>query len=183
MAEASKGKGLFKFLFWTAAAVAISWYMWGEYNSGTIVNWYYYKAAKDGYAVNANTFKDASKDNPAILKVGKFDKIDGLVAVPVKKGDLLPIDANGIIDTEAITAGKRVKLEGETIKVTVPWEILEAKGFKFKDTYKHKGIQTNPWSGVWNVLIVLGLGFSLGLMAEGFTDMMGLKLEKIDHHH
>ena len=58
----------------------------------------------------------------------------------------------------------------------------EAKGFKFKDTFKHKGVETWPWSGVWNVLIVALLGLSLGLMAEGFTDMLGLKLEKIQHH-
>lgn len=183
MAEVSKGKGAFKFIFWTAAAVAISWYLWASYNSGMIVNWYYYKAAKDGYAVNADKFKDATKDNPALLQIGEFKQLDGLVAVAVKKGDLLPIHANGVIDKEEITSEKRVKLEGETIKVTVPWQVKESKGFKYKDTFKHKGIETNPWSGAWNVMIVLALGFTLGLMAEGFTDMMGLKLEKLDHHH
>jgi hypothetical protein len=60
--------------------------------------------------------------------------------------------------------------------------VKESKGFKFKDTFKHKGIETWPWVGVWNVLIVALLGVSLGLMAEGFTDMLGLRLEKIRHN-
>lgn len=63
-----------------------------------------------------------------------------------------------------------------------PWEIKESKGFKYKDTFIHKGIKTNPWSGLWNVALVIGLGLTLGLMAEGFTDMMGLKIKKIDHY-
>jgi hypothetical protein len=31
--------------------------------------------------------------------------------------------------------------------------------------------------------MVLCLGLSLGLLAEGFTDLMGLKLDKIQHGH
>jgi hypothetical protein len=58
----------------------------------------------------------------------------------------------------------------------------QAKGFKFKDTFKHKGVETWPWAAVWNVAIVFILGLALGLMAEGFTDMLGLRLEKIQHH-
>jgi len=183
MSEQSKGKSWFKFLFWTAVAVAISLYLWSSYNSGLIVNWYYYKANKDGYAINATGFKDATKEAPAVLKIGNFEKIDGLKAVPVKKGDRLPINANGIIVMDEIISGKRVKLEGDTIKVTVPWEIKESKGFKYKDTFKHKGIKTNQWAGAWNVAMVLLLGLSLGLLAEGFTDIMGLKIGKIQHGH
>ena len=63
----------------------------------------------------------------------------------------------------------------------VPVQIKESKGFKFRDTYKHKGVTTNPWSGVWNVFIVCGLGFALGMMAEGFTDMLGIEVKKIKH--
>lgn len=181
MAVPSKTKGWFKFLFWAMAAVGISWYVWSSYNSGLIVSWYYYRAAQDGYAINANTFKDATKENPAILEIGTWEKLDGLVAVHIKKGDRLPANTNGVITMDEIKSGKRVSLEGDTIKVTVPWQIKEAKGFKYKDTFKHKAIKTNPWSGAWNVAIVIALGLALGLMAEGFTDIMGMKLEKIVH--
>ena len=116
------------------------------------------------------------------VEVGSFQKIEGLQAVPVKKGDRLPTNTNGIIDKKTVQEGKRVTLEGNTLKVTVPMQIKESKGFKYKDTFKHKGIETNPWGGVWSVAFILGLGVALGLMAEGFTDMCGLKLEKIKHY-
>jgi hypothetical protein len=80
-----------------------------------------------------------------------------------------------------VKKGKRVKLEVDTLKVMVPWQIAQQSGFKYKDTFKHKGIKTYPWAAVWNVLITFGLGLSLGYMAEGFTDLLGVKLEKIRH--
>jgi hypothetical protein len=101
----------------------------------------------------------------------------------VSKGDRLPRNANGVISLAEIKSGKRAVLEGEKVKVTLPWQIKETKGFKYKDTFKHKGIKTNPWAGAWNVLMVLCLGLSLGLLAEGFTDIMGLKIGEIQHGH
>jgi hypothetical protein len=181
MAAATRGKGAIKFLFWGAVAVGLFYYAFHTYNTGQMVAWYYYKANTDGYAINADTFKDATKEKPALLEIGPFEKIEGLQAVKVKKGDRLPINANGIITPEQLKKKERASLEDKFIKVTMPAKIREAKGFKYKDTFKHKGIQTNPWGAVWNVGLILVLGFSLGLLAEGFTDMFGLKLEKIDH--
>jgi hypothetical protein len=149
--------------------------------SGSLARWYYYSAGDDGYAVNADTFMNATAENPAMLQIGSFGKLDGMEAAPVKKGDRLPELANGVISQEELEKGKRVSLEGSLIKVTVPWQIKESKGFKYKDTFKHKGIVTYPWAAVYNVLIVIGLGVSLGYMAEGLTDMLGIKLEKIRH--
>jgi len=170
-----------KFIFWTIIAALIgSYWLWSFY-SGQMVRWYYYTAAFDGYAINDVTFKDASKDKPALLAIGNFEKIEGLQAVPVKKGGRLPEHANGIIGLDILKAGKRAVLEGEQIKVMLPWEIKESKGFKYRDTFKHKGIITNQWSGAWNLAMVIAMGFALGLMAEGFTDMFGLKLHKIKH--
>ena len=60
-----------------------------------------------------------AKDKPAVLQIGSFDKIEGLQAVAVKKGDRLPTNTNGIIDKKTVTEGKRVTLEGNTLKVTV----------------------------------------------------------------
>ena len=137
----------------------------------------------DGYAVDANLSMAATKDKPILLSIVKQDEVKGLVAIPVAKGDRLPRNANGVISLAEIKAGKRVVLEGQTIKVMVPWQIKEAKGFKYKDTFKHKGIRTNPWSGAWNVAMVLCLGLALGLVAEGFTDLLGMKIEKIEHGH
>ena len=84
-------------------------------------------------------------------------------------------------EVKILKEGKRATLEGNHVKVTVPWEIQQAKGFKFKDTFKHKGIETDPWAAVWNVFMVLALGLSLGFMAEGFTDLLGWKIKKIEH--
>jgi len=182
MAEPSKTKGTIKFVVWTAIAAALISYLWIEYYNGTLASWYYYKAKSDGWAVNANAFKDAAKDKPAVLQIGSFEKIEGLQAVPVKKGDRLPANTNGIIDKKTVDEGKRVTLDGNTLKVTVPTQVKEAKGFKFKDTFKHKGIQTSEWGGAWCVGFILVLGFALGMTAEGFTDMCGLKLTKIKHY-
>jgi hypothetical protein len=178
---AFKRRGMMKFGFWTAMSILIGGYWLWSYYSGQMVRWYYYTAATDGYAINSDTFKNATKDNPAILTIGKFETIEGLQAVPVKKGDRLPENTNGIIGLDVLKAAKRAVLEGEQIKVAVPWEIKESKGFKYRDTFKHKGIRTNQWSGAWNVAMVIALGLCLGFMAEGFTDMMGLKLKKIRH--
>ena len=183
MAEVSKGRGTIKFLFWMAVAAGLFYYAFHTYNTGQLVSWYYYKAATDGYAVRAQAFRDASKEKPARLEIGSFERIEGLQAVPVKKGDRLPVNANGIISAEVLKKGKRAMVEDKFIKVTMPVEIKDARGFKFKDSFMHKGIQTNPWAGVWNVVLVALLGLSLGLLAEGFTDMVGIKLSKIDHAH
>lgn len=181
MAEVSKARGVIKFLFWTIVSVALFYYAFHSYYSGQMVSWYYYKAGAEGYAVHTASFKDASKEKPAMLEIGSFETISGLQAVPVKKGDRLPVNADGIISDEVMKKGKRAKLEDGYLKVMVPKELKEAKGFKYKDTFKHKGIKTNPWSGVWNVAMVLVIGLSLGLLAEGFTDILGFKVEKIEH--
>lgn len=104
------------------------------------------------------------------------------MAVRVKKGDRLPRNTNGVISDKIVSEGKRATVQDSSLRVLVPWEIQQSKGFKFKDTFKHKGIETSPWGAVWNVMVVFLLGLSLGLMAEGFTDMIGIKLEKIQHH-
>jgi hypothetical protein len=179
----AKTKGAIKFVFWLAVSVGLFYYAFHSYSSGQMVSWYYYKANTDGYAVHSAAFKSATKENPAMLQIGKFDTIEGLQAVEVRKGDRLPVNADGIIDQKVLKEEKQAKLEGEMIKVMVPIKIKESKGFKYKDTFKHKGVQTNPWSGVWNVGMVLVIGLALGLMAEGFTDIMGLKLTKIVHDH
>ena len=132
MAEASRSRGAIKFVVWAAIGAVLIAYLWIEYYNGTLVGWYYYKAKADGWAINANTFKDATKAKPAILQIGSFETIQGLQAVPVKKGDLLPVNTNGIIDKKTVEQGKRVALEGNTLKVTVPDQIKEKKGFKYK---------------------------------------------------
>lgn len=182
MAEPSKARGAIKFIIWTAVGIALSAYLWILYYDGTLVSWYYYRAANDGWAINSQTFQDATKEKPALLQVGSFQKIEGLQAVPVKKGDRLPINTNGVIDKKTVEEGKRAALVGNDLKVMIPSQIKEAKGFRFLDTFKHKGIETNPWGGAWSVAFILLLGVALGLMAEGFTDMCGLKLEKIKHY-
>ncbi len=183
MAEGShKVRGTIKFLVWTAVSVAICVWFWAQYFNGTLQKQYYYKAKTSGWAVNATAFNDATKDKPAILQIGKFDKIEGRQAVPVKKGDLLPANATGIIDEKTVKEGKRVALEGNTLKVLIPSQIKESKGFAFKDTFTHKGIETDPWGAAWAVGFILVLGLALGSMAEGFTDMIGMKIHKIKHY-
>ncbi len=182
MAEASRGRGAVKFVVWLAVALGLTGYFWAEYYNGNLVKAYYFKAKSDGWAVNAEAFKDASKDKPAILQIGSFENIEGLQAVPVKKGERLPTNTNGVIDKKTVDEGKRVTLDGTTLKVTVPSQVRESKGFKFRDTFKHKGIQTDPWGGVWAVAFILCLGFALGMTAEGFTDVCGYKLVKIKHY-
>src|SRR5512134_107396 len=117
MAEVNRTRGIIKFVVWTGISAAICIYFWTNYYNGTLLKHYYYKAKTSGWAVHADYFKDATKDKPAALKVGKVEKIDGLQAVPVKKGDLLPANANGIIDEKTVKEGKRVVLEGDTLKV------------------------------------------------------------------
>jgi len=176
-----RGRSAFKFCFWLVVSIAIYVYMFHSYESGQMVQWYYYTSSIDGYAVDANSFMNATKAKPAVLSIQKGNEVFGLMAIPVSKGDRLPRNANGVISQAEIKSGKRVALEGQNLKVTVPWQIKESKGFNYRDTFKHKGVQTNPWSGVWNVLGIMVLGLSLGLLAEGFTDMLGIKIEKIQH--
>ncbi len=182
MAEArGRGRAAVKFLFWTAGAIGLAIYIVQTHRAGKLAAWFYYSAGSDGYAVNADTIKNATKDAPLYLTIASVDRLDGLVAVKVKKGDRLPANATGVIATKILKAGKRAVVEGDRIKMMVPWEIAMAKGFKFKDTFKHKGIETYHWAAVWNVAMVILLGLCLGFMAAGFTDLLGMKLEKIRH--
>src|SRR5512142_590604 len=123
MTEASRGA--IKFFVWSVIAAALIVYLWIEYYNGALASWYYYKAKTDGWAVNSETFKEAGKDKPAVLKIGSFERIDGLQAIPVKKGDRLPSNTNGIIDEKTVEEGKRVALEGNTLKVLVPVQVKE----------------------------------------------------------
>jgi len=175
-------RGLLKFIVWGVIGVALVIYYVSTYTSGQMVEWYYYSTKTDGYAINSGTFDQATKEKPVALTIGKFEEIDGPKAVLVKKGERLPIGANGVIDTKTVKEGKRVKLDGQTLNVLMPIQIKESKGFKYKDRFKHKGVETNPWSGVWNLVMIVLLGFSLGTMAEGFTDMLGFKPHKSVHH-
>jgi len=174
-------RGTIKFIVWTAASLALIYYCWWSYSSGQMVSWYYYKAKTDGFAIRANLVREATKEKPIVLEIAQVQEVTGLQAVPVKKGERLPVGVNGIISKKDLEEGKRVKLEGNTIKVIQGTQIREAKGFKFKDTFMHKGIETNPWSGAWNLGMVIAMGLALGLMAEGFTDMVGIKISKIKH--
>jgi hypothetical protein len=181
MADNHKSRGAIKFVVWAGLAVTLCVYALYAHESGKIDQMYYYSTKTDGYAVNTNEFFNATKENPAILKIGPAEEIKGLVAVPVKKGDRLPKGANGVIDNKVIAEGKRVRVEGDKLIMMVPFQIKESKGFKYKDRFIHKGVQTDPWSGVWNVAMTIGIGLCLGFMAEGFTDLLGWKIKKIEH--
>jgi len=178
----TKKRGVVKFAFWAVVAASVIVWTVRSYGSGQMAEWFYHRAATNGYAVNADVLRNATKDRPAVLRVTTGDRLDGLVTIRVEKGSRLPRNTNGVIDDELLAKGRRAALSGSTLSVFVPWEIKQAKGFKFKDTFKHKGVKTWPWAGVWNVIIVALLGLSLGLMAEGFTDMLGIRIEKIRHH-
>jgi len=181
MADNQKSRGAIKFVVWAALAVALCVYALYAHESGKIDQMYYHSTKLDGYAVNTNEFFTATKEKPALLQIGKADVIHGLMAVPVKKGDRLPKGANGVIEKKVVDEGKRAKVEGDKLVMMVPWQIKETKGFKYKDRFIHKGVKTDPWSGVWNVLMTIGIGLCLGFMAEGFTDMLGWKIKKIEH--
>ena len=83
MAEVKRGKAAFKFCFWLVASVALFGYIIYTYNSGQMIQWYYYTASLDGYAIDANQSMNATKDKPAVLSIRKQDQVDGLVAIPV----------------------------------------------------------------------------------------------------
>lgn len=179
----NRNKASVKLIFWLIVAAGLISYVVHSYTSGQMIRWYYYRASVDGYAIDANTFAKATKQNPAELTIVTANEIKGLQAVPVKTGDRLPEHANGVLALSELKAAKRVSMDAKTntIRVMAPSQIKESKGLKYKDTFKHKGVRTNPWAALWNVAMVLMLGLSLGLLAEGVTDFMGMKIEKIDH--
>jgi hypothetical protein len=181
METQSRGRALIKFLFWMVATVLTFSYTINTYRSGQLVRWYYFQAKADGYAINAKAFEQATRERPVSLAVGDFPDVRGLRAARVTKGSRLPEGTNGVIDLATVDAGDRVRLDGGQLVVTVPWQIKEAKGFKFRDGFTHKNIRTNPWAGLWNLVMVGLVGLCLGFLAEGFTDVLGLKFEKIDH--
>jgi hypothetical protein len=177
----TKRRGVVKFVFWAVIATAVIVWTVRSYESGQMSEWFYHRAAASGYAVNVNSFKDATKSKPAILQIATGNEVNGLVAIHVTKGDRLPRNTTGVISDETVTKGRRVSMNGGALQVMIPWEMKDSKGFKFRDTFQHKNVETWPWNGLWNVIVVFLLGFSLGLMAEGFTDMLGLRIEKIKH--
>jgi len=168
--------------FWLVLAVVLYGYGVNEYVNGDMVQWYYYQAKVDGYAINDKSILQATTENPVILTISRSEEINGAMAVPVKKGDRLPKGTNGVIPAKDVKDGKRVALDGDTsLKVTIPTQDKVQSGITYKDSYKHKNIETNPWSGVWNVVMVVALGFCLGMLAQAFTDVLGIKYHKIEH--
>ena len=100
----------------------------------------------------------------------------------MKKGDRLPTNTNGVIDEKTVEEGKRVTLDGNTLKVTVPSKSRKPKGSSTGTPSSTRGSKRYRGEGSGAVGFILALGFALGLMAEGFTDMCGYKLEKIKHY-
>ncbi|MFH0901491.1 MAG: hypothetical protein V2A73_12765 [Pseudomonadota bacterium] len=181
MGGPTRVRAAIKFLFWVAASTGVVGLVVHSFRSGQMTGWYYHRSSVDGYAIDADGIGEATKEHPVVLGIGDFAQIDGLQAVPVKKGQRLPRNANGVIAETILKEGRRATLEENQIVVRIPWEVKQAKGFKFKDTFKHKGVKTNPWSAPWNVGIVFALGICLGFMAEGFTDLLGMRIQKIKH--
>ena len=176
-----RGRALIKFLFWAVSTVLVFAYAINTYRSGQLVRWYYFQAKADGYAINSHAFEQATRENPVSLAVGEFADVTGQRAVRVTRGSRLPEGTNGVIDLATVDTGDRVRLDRGQLVVTVPWQIKEAKGFKFRDGFTHKNIRTNPWAGLWNLVMVGLVGLCLGFLAEGFTDVLGFKFQKIDH--
>src|SRR6266508_4517191 len=88
-AAPSRGRAVIKFLFWLSAAIGLFAYAWHAHSSGQLAAWYYHEAAANGYAVNADAFKDATPQKPALLTITTSGRIEGLMAVRVKKGHRL----------------------------------------------------------------------------------------------
>ena len=105
-------RGAVKFIVWTAVAIALCVYALYAHETGKIDQMYYYATNLDGYAVNTNEFFTATKEKPALLQIGKADEIKGLMAVPVKKGDLLPKGANGVIEKKVVKKANVPKWRG-----------------------------------------------------------------------
>ena len=70
MADNQKSRGAIKFVVWAALAVALCVYAVYAHESGKIDQMYYHSTKTDGYAVNANEFFTATKEKPALLKIG-----------------------------------------------------------------------------------------------------------------
>lgn len=173
-----RGRALIRLGFWAIATALIFGFAINSYTSGEMVNWFYYRAKVTGYAINDRAFMEATREQPVYLAIVEKDSLAGAEAVRVKAGDLLPRGANGVIEDAELQDGKRVALEGKQIKVMVPIQIKEAKGVTYKDTYKHKGVETNPLSGPWNVVVVIVMGLTMGMLAQAFTDYFGLEFKQ-----
>ena len=181
MTRPSRPRAALKFLGWLAAAASVFAYAIHTYTSGTMARWYYYEATADGYAVSAKHFAEATPERPASLIIGEFAALSGLQAVPVRAGQVLPRGATGVIGLDVLRAGTRVRVEGPRLVVLQPWQVGEAKGFTFREGFSHKNVRANPISGVWNLIMVMLMGLTLGFTAEGFTDLIGVRLRRSDH--
>ena len=181
MLARSRRAAAVKFAAWAATTALVFAYAVAVYTSGALVRWYYYEATANGYAVDARSLGEATADRPVALGIGNFSAVDGARAVRVSAGDRLPEGATGVIDLPTVTRGDRVRLEGDRLVVLVPWELRESKGFMFRDGFAHKHVRANPWAGVWNLVMVMLMGLSLGYLAQSFTDLIGLRLQRSDH--
>ena len=75
MADNQKSRGVIKFAVWGALAVAMCIYAVYAHTSGKLDQMYYHSTDTDGFAVNTNEFFTASKEKPALLKIGPADEI------------------------------------------------------------------------------------------------------------
>ncbi len=177
----SRWQSTAKALCWSTIAGLLIWTVVRAHASGQMAAWFYYRAAYDGYAIDADAVMRATPEHPAVLALSTSHRIEAATAVRVRKGDRLPAGATGVVGDDEIRKGKRARLAGSALEVTVPWLATQQAGFRFRDTFRHKGVEPNPWVGVWNLAMTLGIGLSLGLAAQGLTDLFGLRLAPIRH--
>jgi len=183
MQKNSRVRAFVKLGFWTVATALVFAFAIYTYSSGQMASMYFHKAKANGYAINERSFANATVENPVALKVENVSEITGPQAVPVKQGDVLPKNATGVIDEGVVKEARRVALENGQLKVMIPTEVVSSKGLTTIETFRLKNIETNPAGGVWNLLVVMSMGLCLGLLAESFTDVLGIKVSKASHAH
>jgi hypothetical protein len=135
MKRENKIRALIKFAFWSVLSCAFLCLAFYLHKSGKFAEWFYFRASEDGYAINALSIMDATVEKPIALAVGQFDRIDGDRAVRVRKGDRLPVNANGVITDKVLKESEQAVFEGAYVLVKIPWKMQDAKGFKYKDTF------------------------------------------------
>jgi len=181
MAEVNRGKAAFKFCFWLVVSIALFAYVIHTYNSGQMIQWYYYTARSMVTPVNANGFMNATKEKPSCSVSGSRTRWTVWWRSRCPRGTgCQECEWRHFPDRNQI--GKKGRPGGEKVKVTVPWQIKETKGSSTRTPSSTRHQDQSLGRG-----LECGHGAPPGavtrLLAEGLTDIMGLKIGKIQHGH
>jgi hypothetical protein len=175
------GHAVLRLLISTVLAAAVIALLVHSARSGQMLRWHTYRAAADGFAIDAEVVRTARPEHPVRLRVVQATTLTGPATIRVRRHERVPAGTTGVVTDEMLARGRNVRLESGHLVVERPFGAATTRGTSVREGFRHEGLIPHPLAALWNVGVVFILGLSLGTAAEAVTALCGIRPTPIRH--